>query len=372
MININRHNYEEFFLLYTDRELSPADQMAVEQFVQENPDLADDFFALQQTMLPVEETLLIDKSILYRNAGEEIGVHNHTEQFLLYVDDELSVPEREAVETFVLQHPALQEEFVQFKQTKLPVEQVRFPDKNSLYRTESERRPVVYMRWMRMVAAAAVIGFGFFLWNMADNNNEAITGDNPLASISDKKPVTSDPANNSSAAAVQTTAGINKDKAISVGQVNRADEQPGITTLQQSVAVNTPVVNNREELKTIPEPIIERQNTITVEEPAKPALDTKRFAGITANAAINENDLIRTAVNSDPEEATGKTALAQQVVYKELDTETDSNNKSLLIGSVEINKDKLRGLFRKATSIFRSKKSEETETSGVSPTRSLK
>lgn len=371
MININRHNYEEFFLLYTDRELSPADQMAVEQFVQENPDLADDFIALQQTMLPVEETLLIDKSMLYRNAGEEIGIHNHTEQFLLYVDDELSLPEREAVETFVLQHPALQEEFVQFKQTKLPVEQVRFPDKNSLYRTESERRPVVYMRWMRMVAAAAVIGFGFFLWNMADNSNETITGDNPLASVSDKKPVASAPANNSSSV-VETTAGINKEKAISPGQINMALEQPAITTLQQSVAVNIPVVNNREELKTIPEPIIERQNTITIEEPAKPVMDTKRFSGITANAAINENDLIKTAVSADPEEATGKTALAQQVVYKELDTETDSNNKSLLIGSVEINKDKLRGFFRKATSIFRSKKSEESETSGVSPTRSLK
>lgn len=371
MININRHNYEEFFLLYTDRELSPADKMAVEQFVQENPDLSDEFFALQQTTLPAEETLLIDKSMLYRNAGEEIGVHNHTEQFLLYVDDELSLPEREAVETFVLQHPALQEAFVQLKQTKLPVEQVLFPDKNSLYRTESERRPVIYMRWVRMVAAAAVIGFGFFLWNMADNSNETITGDNAIAAITDKKPVTSDPASNSSSS-VETTTEINKENAVHSGQVNVVDEQQTNTTLQQSVAVNIPVVINREELRTIPEPIIERQNTITIEEPVKPALDTKRFAGITANAAINENDLIRTTVSPEPEEATGKTALAQQVVYKELDTETDSNNKSLLIGSVEINKDKLRGFFRKATSIFRSKKSEETETSGVSPTRSLK
>jgi hypothetical protein len=370
MININRHNYEEFFLLYTDRELSPADKMAVEQFVQENPDLSDDFFALQQTTLPTEEMLLIDKSMLYRNAGEEIAVHNHTEQFLLYVDDELSLPEREAVETFVLQHPALQEAFVQLKQTKLPVEQVLFPDKNSLYRTESERRPVVYMRWMRMVAAAAVIGFGFFLWNIADNNNVTTTGDPSLAAVSDKKSVTSDRTNSS--AVVESASGINKETAIRSGQVNVVDEQRTIASLQQSVAVNIPVVNNREELRTIPEPIIERQNTITVEEPVKPVLDTKRFAGITANAAINENDLIRTAVSPEPEEATGKTALAQQVVYKELDTETDSNNKSLLIGSVEINKDKLRGFFRKATSIFRSRKSEETETSGVSPTRSLK
>ncbi len=371
MININRHNYEEFFLLYTDRELSPADKMAVEQFVQENPDLADDFFALQQTMLPAEETLLMDKSMLYRNAGEEIGVHNHTEQFLLYVDDELSLQEREAVETFVLQHPVLQEEFVQLKQAKLPVEQVLFPDKSSLYRTESERRPVVYMRWMRMVAAAAVIGFGFFLWNIAGNNDSSNTGnDNQLASLTDKK--TTIPDNTSSPSVVEVPVEINKENTIRSGQINVVDEQDAAAALQQSVAVNIPMVNTREELKVTPEPIIERQNTITAEDPVKPAFDTKRFAGITANAAINENEMIKTAVSPDPEEATDKTALAQQVVYKELDTETDSNNKSLLIGSVEINKDKLRGLFRKATSIFRSKKSEETETSGVSPIRSLK
>jgi anti-sigma factor RsiW len=370
MININRHNYEEFFLLYTDRELSPADRMAVEQFVQENPDLTDDFFALQQTMLPVEETLLMDKSMLYRNAGEEIGLHNHTEQFLLYVDNELSVAERGAVETFVLQHPALQEEFVQLKQTKLPVEQVRFPDKNSLYRKESERRPVVYMRWMRMVAAAAVIGFGFFLWNITGSNNEAVTPDNPLAAISDKKTGAAD--NTNSPSVVEVPGEINKERTIQSNEANMIHEQDAVSTLQQSVAIHIPTVSAREELKTTPELIIERQNTITVEEPVKSALGTKTFAGITANAAINENDLIKTALSSDQEEETGKVALAQQVVYKELDTESDSNNKSLLIGSVEINKDKLRGFFRKATSIFRSKKTEEAETSGVSPTRSLK
>lgn len=371
MININRHNYEEFFLLYTDRELSSVDKMAVEQFVQENPDLADEFAALQQTTLPVEDHVLIDKSTLYRKAGEEIGLQNHTEQFLLYVDNELPIQEREAVEKFVLQHPVLQEEFVQLKQTKLPQEQILFPDKSSLYRTASDRKPVVYMRWMRMVAAAAVIGFGFFIWSITSDNSETIINNKPLAAITDKKNVVPDNTNKPST--VDVLAETTKENANNrASQVSAAGNTTAITATQQLVAVNIPSVNTREELTTTRELIIERQNTITVEEPVKSALGTKAFSGITASTAISESDLIKQTINTDAANATEKTDLVQQVVYKELDTETDSNNKSLLIGSVEINRDKLRGIFRKATSIFRSKKSEEAETAGTSPTRSLK
>jgi anti-sigma factor RsiW len=372
MININRHNYEEFFLLYTDRELSPAERVAVEQFVQENPDLADEFLALQQTTLPVEENLITDKSLLYRNAGEEIGLHNHTEQFLLYVDDELVPEEREAVERFVLQHPALQEEFVQFKQTKLPVEELVFPYKNSLYRTESERKPIVYMRWMKMVAAAAIIGFGFFLWTITGNTGSTISNDNQLATVTDKKIVGTDNTNSSSVVNEPAEITDNSSGSYTSNKVNKIAQQNTVSVLQQSLAVNVPITNTSEDLKTKPELIIERQNTITAEESVKPLMNTKTFAGIAANEAINVNEMIKTAASPDETEAPEKEALVQQVVYRELDTETNSNNKSLLIGSVEINKDKLRGLFRKATSIFRSKKAEEAETVGTGPSRPLK
>ncbi len=45
---INRHNYEEFFLLYIDNELDGGQQTAVEKFVEQNPDLGKELEMLKQ------------------------------------------------------------------------------------------------------------------------------------------------------------------------------------------------------------------------------------------------------------------------------------------------------------------------------------
>ena len=50
-MEINRNNYESFFLLYLDRELNPSEMAEVEKFLDENADLQKEFSLLQQTIL---------------------------------------------------------------------------------------------------------------------------------------------------------------------------------------------------------------------------------------------------------------------------------------------------------------------------------
>ena len=50
-MDINRNNYETFFLLYLDRELNPADMEKLEGFLRENADLQKEFTLLQQAIL---------------------------------------------------------------------------------------------------------------------------------------------------------------------------------------------------------------------------------------------------------------------------------------------------------------------------------
>lgn len=380
MIQINRHNYEEFFLLYVDRELSPAAVSAVEQFIKDNPDLADELTALQQATLPLEDALVFDKTSLFRNAENEISLENSTEQFLLYVDDELTPAERQSVETFVLQHPSLQESFVQLKQTKLPAEHIPFPDKQLLYKKESDRKPVIYMRWVRMVAAAAVIAFGFFLWDFSGSTNIQANGEEALAALLNNNKTNT--INQPGEASGEIMEGKTPSTEIASTQKNDVIVPAATLPVNNSIQIapkdlqanNTKLVAAIQpdvDLRTRPELIIEKQHTISSDDIVKPSINTKTLQEMVANATNTEREMMKIAT-PELEEPIDKEVLAQQVVYRELDTETDSNNKSLLIGSVEINKDKLRGFFRKAASIFKSKKSEEAQTSGTNPTRSLK
>ena len=67
---INRHNYEEFFILYLDNELSSGDRRQVELFVQQHPDLGEELQLLQQTRFDVDPSLVFDgKEILMKSAS---------------------------------------------------------------------------------------------------------------------------------------------------------------------------------------------------------------------------------------------------------------------------------------------------------------
>mgnify|MGYP000520544687 CR=1 FL=1 len=155
-MNINRTNYESYFLLYVDRELTAVEMLAVEEFVANNPDLQPELELLQASCLPVETVPFLKKTDLYQTA--EISSELQ-ESALLYTDNELTDTERIALETRFNKEPALGQLIKELAQTKLsPAEQVAFPDKSTLYRREPARVISLYFR--RIAAAAVIVGAG--------------------------------------------------------------------------------------------------------------------------------------------------------------------------------------------------------------------
>ncbi|HVU55890.1 MAG TPA: hypothetical protein VHD83_12590 [Puia sp.] len=155
---ITRNNYEEFFLLYVDNELSPADRQAVESFVDEHPDLKEEWEVLLQCRIsPDEMPSFAGKEELLRSDAP-IHTGNYQEWFLSYIDNELDAPSRQAVIEFVRRHPEKNIELQQLQRTvSTPDPDIVFPNKELLYRKEEKRR-IAWLPFARIAAAALILG----------------------------------------------------------------------------------------------------------------------------------------------------------------------------------------------------------------------
>lgn len=166
-MNINRNNYEEFFLLYADNELSATEKQQVEHFAAAHPDLKAELDMLLQAVLPIEsQAVFLDKESLFRTTDTDslVNMTNYEGYFVRYTDDELTNTEKAATEEFVYKHPECQSEFELIQLTRIhPDTNISFPDKNLLYRKTTEERPVI-MLWMRFAAAAVIILLAGLFW----------------------------------------------------------------------------------------------------------------------------------------------------------------------------------------------------------------
>ena len=70
---INRNNYEEFFLMYVDGELSAGDRIAVEKFASANPDLQEELNLLKETVLVADNEIVYEhKEELYKEEEKKV------------------------------------------------------------------------------------------------------------------------------------------------------------------------------------------------------------------------------------------------------------------------------------------------------------
>ena len=166
-INITRSNYEDFFLLYVDGELTPEECDAVEAFTAAHPDLQEELDILLTTRLDAEPVVLFDKSSLL---ADSMKMNAIDESLLSYIDGELKGEEKAGVEWELEHNKDLKAQHQLLLKTKLdPNEHIIYPDKEELYRrTERSVRP---MFWLRAAAVVILMGWGAF-WYMDNYGGE--------------------------------------------------------------------------------------------------------------------------------------------------------------------------------------------------------
>lgn len=178
-MNINRHNYEEYFILYMDNELSSEECRQVELFIQQNPDLKDEMDVLLQSKLIPEPGIFFEnkEELLHSTENTTINISNYEEWLVLYLDNELTAGEKAEADKFIETHPAIKNELGILSKVKLqPEEDLVFPGKESLYR-RTERARIISMHYWRVAAAAIlIIGIGISTIFILNNKQTFVSG----------------------------------------------------------------------------------------------------------------------------------------------------------------------------------------------------
>jgi hypothetical protein len=339
---VNRDNYEEYFLLYTDNELSDAERIAVEEFIKENADLRGELIMMQQLKLKPEQNIFFgDKNILFRESGENatIAHNNYEEYFLLYADNELNADDKKKVEEFVSSNAALRQEFELLLITQVgPDNNIVFPNKEILYR-KSERR-IMFLPWMRVAVAAAILLLvGLFVFNnngknpvqpIANANNNIKPDTNNIAEnkkeIKKIEPTVTSPLTDSlniTNAATQKLAVNNKSTKMNGRKNKNLDTKQDQQRSKQDVALQTADTSEK---------IIA---TAKVDKPVQKVIEQKKDEVTAPSITSNTGSLVAFTSANNIE-----------------DGDNTGDDKGYIDNNTPTKKNKLRGFFRKVSRAF--------------------
>ena len=352
---ITRNNYEEFFLLYVDNELSAMERKAVEDFIAQNTDLANELSLLQQSTLPPEEHILFpDKNLLFKHTTESslINISNYETYFLLYVDNELDAPTKLEVEKFVQQNPKLEEELSILQSTKLEADpSIVFENKEVLYRKEEKKRPIPFT-WLRAAAIAILLITGFLIYHYktftdshennnvtknANNQEKVGLGKNKKKQEPSVTPIVSDTFNKKAVAIKEATEKNNQVEAKISSWKKRKENIDPIDNHSGKALVSSNEKNKNQTVLPALDNKNEKSKIIIEDKPAQVAV-------------IPTNDSSRLVAKIDKPKDPVKTNAGNDYI---LQVAMNSNNVEYInIANTSVNKNKLRGLFRKVSRVL--------------------
>ncbi|MEI7735950.1 MAG: hypothetical protein WCI49_10810 [Ferruginibacter sp.] len=348
-MDINRHNYETFFLLYVDNELSAADRKAVEVFVQENADLNEELQLLQQTVFSAADIVFENKESLLKDEQASLK-----ENLLLYLDKEMDAAAVLQTEQLLYTHSTAQKEFALLQKTQLkPDRAIVFANKESLYRKEEGR--VVGFAWWRVAAAAVLLGVG--VWggfNLLHNKTvepSAVAGTKGTKNTTPATPAqTIVPVQSTE----QTVADMQRSTAVIAGKENEGStKQKNNLRAKQILPQDTQKNNNntiakqdnnKKSSNNLPTPDYNNFNNNSRNEifaqtvlPTDKATD-KVNSGITATVAL-------------PKNTNATDGYALNTKYTQSNGEEPSNDALLNMDEDNVKKSKLGGFLRKVKRI---------------------
>jgi hypothetical protein len=340
---INRHNYEEYFLLYADGELQAADRQMVDEFVVRHPDLADELELLLSTVLPTPTHYAMPSKagLLKPEIWDVENITPLQTNLLLHLDGELAETPTHTLNSQLAQDPHTQLEWQYLSNARLAPELVEMPNKASLYHTDDDT-VVIPMYWIRRLAvAAAIIVLGWFVGSKLIATNSTSMPNGTLATTP-SSPTNTIPKGSNTPTQITDESSPNSGLVVS-------DKKDNTNTLKPIITIE-----KKDDFKKL-EPTPQNQEFLTQNSQEVPDRDLiGNSAQLASNGISNTqiNNTLPTGVNLEKLnnatlaglETTNTPAnpLSQQAVYNE-EPDTDEY---VYIGGAKIKKQKVRNVFR--------------------------
>lgn len=173
-MNINRNNYEVFFIDFYEEKLTAGQKRALALFLSENPDLKEEFENYETVTVPVSDISFPAKDRLKKPeviAVEGITEENYEEHFIAYYENDLGDKEQKSLQSFLGANPQLQKEFGLHKALILPPDEIIYAGKSGL-----KKKAAIGYYWYATAAAAVILLFLAFQFltrqNTADERQE--------------------------------------------------------------------------------------------------------------------------------------------------------------------------------------------------------
>ena len=150
-MQINEENYELFFLMYADNELSISDRAAVEAFVTQHPHLKMELDLLLDTVLMNDDVIAFEgkQKLLVKDVIPEADL-------LTYLDGEATLEMRQAIAKVTTDNEIVKAQIEHLSKLYVqPDTDIVYPNKSQLYR----RATVRSMNWKSMAVAASLTLF---------------------------------------------------------------------------------------------------------------------------------------------------------------------------------------------------------------------
>lgn len=334
--HINLDNYEEYLLLYVDKELTQAQEEMVKAFLLLHPELQTELDILMSTRLPEEKIGFPNREKLLSHQMQKEDID---EQLLSYIDNELTAAEKENLKKQLSTNALYTAELASLLKTKLdPEETIVYPNKQELYRHTAKL--ISFRMWMQVAAAVVFVVFVSGLYLTETYKDEPSFANNVMPG---KPKLNAEPALPQNTAPVNTTSEETETPALAtmatIKEATSAEKTVVAPKVRASPAINKPMA--------VKEPVLVAQTELNL-QPIRVAGNTAPEMDLEIHDPVVTSAITASYINQEPRYASttpevkqkgslkGFLRKATRIIEKNTGIGATNEDNELLIGALAV------------------------------------